>query len=184
MKKLILFASILCFAAGLQAANLIPGDSSFETGYGIWNKAGEIVKTETVNGSCAVRLTGNMRSVMLFDLKPNVPHVYPFRQFRGKRIHIQRQRAETVFSFEDPPDGGHLENFCNEGKKRHRNYGQSVHPHQQSGSLAAALGRQRRTPERKQFSVAGRPCVNGNRQTLRLQDQSMEQQQLNLSETE
>ena len=75
-RKSLLVVSALCFAAGLQAANLIPGDSGFETGYGIWNKTGEIVKTETVNGSCAVRLTGNMRSVMLFDLKPNVPHVY------------------------------------------------------------------------------------------------------------
>ena len=75
-RKSLLAVSALCVAAGLQAANLIPGDSSFETGYGIWNKTGEIVKTETVNGSCAVRLTGTIRSAILFDLKPKVPHVY------------------------------------------------------------------------------------------------------------
>ena len=67
--------TVLCAAAGLQAANLIPGDSSFETGYGIWNKTGKIVKTNTVNGSCAVRIETVMRSAMLFDLKPKVPHV-------------------------------------------------------------------------------------------------------------
>ena len=67
--------TVLCAAASLQAANLIPGDSSFETGYGIWNKIGKIVKTNTVNGSCAVRIETVMRSVMLFDLKPKVPHV-------------------------------------------------------------------------------------------------------------
>ena len=60
----------------LQSANLIPGDSSFETGYGIWDKTGEIVKMETVNGSCALRLESVIRSAMLFDLKPGTPHVF------------------------------------------------------------------------------------------------------------
>ena len=75
MKKSILILLTSCLASWILADNLIPGDSSFETGYGIWNKTGKIVKTKTVNGSCAVRIETVMRSAMLFDLKPKVPHV-------------------------------------------------------------------------------------------------------------
>ena len=56
MKKSILILLSFFLANWLPADNLIPGDSSFETGYGIWNKTGKIVKTKTVNGSCAVRI--------------------------------------------------------------------------------------------------------------------------------
>ena len=75
MKKSILILLSFFLANWLPADNLIPGDSSFETGYGIWNKTGKIVKTNTVNGSCAVRIETVMRSAMLFDLKPKAPHV-------------------------------------------------------------------------------------------------------------
>ena len=76
MKKSALLLAALLAAAGVQAENLIPGDSSFETGYGIWNRIGSIEKTETVNGANALKFTGTARSATLFDLKPGKPHVF------------------------------------------------------------------------------------------------------------
>lgn len=109
-RKSLLAVSALCFAAGVQAENLIPGDSSFETGYGIWNRTGEIVRTDAANGSCAVRLTGNMRSVALFDLKPGTPHVYS--------VWLKAEQPDTVVmiqAYRRNWDGRNIQKHCKVG---------------------------------------------------------------------
>ena len=60
----------------LHGANLIPGDSSFETGYGVWNCVGELVETDSPDGSCALKLSTRLTSNDSFTLKPEKPYVF------------------------------------------------------------------------------------------------------------
>lgn len=73
------FASaLLCLAAGiLSGENLIPGDSSFETGHGVWNETVPRISGDASDGRNALRLDGKIaQTTAVFTLKDEKPYVF------------------------------------------------------------------------------------------------------------
>lgn len=82
-KKLVLVFSSLLLAvffsistSSYAGENLIPGDSSFETGYGVWKKAGSLDDTTAFDGKHSVKAKGNIRTWERFSLKAGKPYTF------------------------------------------------------------------------------------------------------------
>ena len=71
------FATFLFLVQCLRliGANLIPGDSSFETGFGVWNERGEIVSDTAFDGQKSLKLSDSVMTHAVFTLEPGQPYV-------------------------------------------------------------------------------------------------------------
>ncbi len=87
---------LLCLCLRLSSANLIPGDSSFETGYGVWEEKGEIVSDTAFDGQKSLKLSGVIMTHAVFTLEPDQPYVmscYLKAAEPGTTVHLQGYRT-------------------------------------------------------------------------------------------
>jgi len=77
--SLLLTTILIMFGAGIcssSARNIIKGDSSFETGYGEWQKTGKINSNSAYDGNCSLKINNTLTSRARFVLKPGKKYFF------------------------------------------------------------------------------------------------------------
>lgn len=97
---LILLASFLLIPqASWGAQNLLEGDSSFETGHGVWSKVGSMDETTAFEGQRSVRLTGGMATWQRFKLAPGKLYTFSlYLKAKAPGTKVLLQAARTNWS--------------------------------------------------------------------------------------
>lgn len=93
--SLVLLLSMAQIVRGQK--NLITGDSSFETGYGLWHKGGEIDSTTAFDGSRSVKVEDALQTWERFHLthgKPYTFSVYLKADQPGAKVRLQAKRFD------------------------------------------------------------------------------------------
>jgi hypothetical protein len=70
---------VILFSVGVYsgfAKNLINGDSSFETGYGIWHKTGVVDHKTAYDGNRSLKISQNLKSQANFEFKPGQKYYF------------------------------------------------------------------------------------------------------------
>lgn len=116
MRSLSLLICLLIFQYCTFAQNLIPGDSSFETGYGVWGENGKIISADDAfDGEKYLEINSIIRTHEVFTLEPEQKYTmscYLRAPKENTTVHLQGYRTNW--------DGKYINKWVKVGTKWQR----------------------------------------------------------------